>query len=207
MHLFPWELQWPCIDMPRYLLEHRGGDLEDYRRWFVARHFQREDDGTFWQACGPLSNRCLFSTTAELGFDKSASPVARDHVARRISTLKQEGKLEQELANCRVRLPQYQAAEAKFAEMSKTWADAEGMLGYWRLAAGNMVHRAKAGIHLASKALGGGGDAGERGALLEQLQALRGQCETMYEPMIKPTRRSEILGWLYDSIEEALRTV
>jgi hypothetical protein len=40
--------------------------------------------------------------------------------------------------------------------------------------------------------------------LLKELRQLRAETELMYEPICRPTRRQEMLDWMYASIEQSL---
>ena len=40
--------------------------------------------------------------------------------------------------------------------------------------------------------------------ILTDMRELRNETSRMYDSMLKPTRRKEVLSWIYDSLEHAL---
>jgi hypothetical protein len=204
VHLFPWEMQQACIDLPEFIAVNPEASIDDFEKYFVFNRFGVEDDGTFMTACGLLSNSCLFTDTPTVGHNKSASRVPADHVAQTLAKLAEEEKLESELASCQKRLAEYERAVKLFDLFSAEARKGEAMLVWWRLAARNLVNRARASRWLISRALNRDADPAEAQAILTELRALRRETNAMYAPMIKPSRLAEYLHWLYDAVETAL---
>lgn len=200
VHLHPWELQAATISIPPYVVEHPSASLEHFQNSFARSRFGA-DDRDFWVACGLLSKKCLFTYTDSLGYDKSAQRVAPGHVARVTDRIRAEGGIDRELENSRARLDEYRKALALFEAIGEAASAGESILEAWVLAARNLVNRAEASVALLSHARG---EQTRVDHILEALRALRVETDRFYSGIIKPTRRREMMDWMYSSIEEAL---
>jgi Glycosyl hydrolase family 20, catalytic domain len=205
VHLFPWELQETSIELPPFILRQPGGDLADYEKAYVREHFGVED-ARFFAAAGRLAKRGLFNYAADLGFYKDAKPAPKDYIVNRLDELAKSGTLEKEAEACRARLEEYRRGWAEFREYGKTVAKGQKELGFWDLAARNLINRAEAALVLL-KDKSEGNSAGTRreaGRVLDDLRRIRQETEAAYSTQIKPRRTKEIMQWMYDSMETAL---
>ena len=205
VHLFPWELQGPSIELPDYVAGHPGGGLGDFEKMYVRRHFGIEDTG-FFTAAGLLANRSLFNYAADLGFFKDARPAPIGYVAGRVEEIAGKGELEAELSVCESRLGEYRQALALFGAYAKIAKSGRGELYAWTIAARNLVNRAEAArILLLIRRDGvGPGPQAEAARILRELRVLRVEMEVAVGLRIKPARTAETLAWMYDSMEAAL---
>lgn len=217
VHLFPWELQWPAISAPAYLLRHPNGTLSKYPAWFEHRHFKVEDQddapvGIFWKAAGLLSKSCLFSHTHSLGFGKEGLPVPSDHVADTLRKIKDAGQLDQFAAQCQRRLADYEESLRLFENFTLRADQAASDLFCWKLAARNLVHRARTSLFLlenaekviTGQALDSTKDRQTAQQLLESLRDLRTLTENVYESFIRPLRACMMTEYMFGAVERAL---
>ena len=200
VHLFPWELQLACIDIPPYLAEHPRASMETYQDAFMRARFGISDK-RFWRACGLLSKNCLFTHTASIGHNKSALPVPLDHVAKTIDKIKNEGRIAGEAENCRQRLAEYTEALSLFDALGRKVKEGQDILAVWKLASRNLINRAECSLALLHGAMGEKTDASE---ILAEMRRLRDETDKLYASIIKPARRGEMMGWIYASMESAL---
>lgn len=205
VHLFPWELQRPSIELPEYLAGHPEGGLDPFEKAYVREHFGVDDTG-FFVAAGRLANRGLFNYAADLGFFKDARPAPVGHVSDRIEEIAKKGELEKELATCESRLEEYREGLALFGAYAKVAKTGRDELEAWALAARNLVNRAEASRVLLMDRMNGAGPEikAEAERVLEGLRALRRETEAAVAMEVKPSRTAEMMGWMYDSIEAAL---
>jgi hypothetical protein len=204
IHLFPWELQLACIDMPGYVYRHPDATIEMYQKAFVADRFGSDDDTTFMKACGLLSKPSLFTYTASLGLDKDGRHIPSDHVEKELARLKKENKLQSELENSRQRLAEYTQALALFETFTARAIRGKDILTWWHLAARNLINRARASIWLLENFMNHQPDKKESAAILTELRRLREETAVKYQSILKPTRLAEYLHWLYEAVETAL---
>jgi hypothetical protein len=205
VHLFPWELQGPSIEIPGFLKGRPTGTLEELQKAYTRGHFGLDDPG-FFIAAGLLAKRGLFSYAADLGFFKDARPAPIGYVSDRIEEIAKGGRLEQELADCETRLEEYRRGLAFFRAYAKLAKSGREELEAWILAGRNLVNRAEASRVLLRDRMGrdGPGLGSEAPRVLEELRALRRETEAAVAVTIKPARTAEILGWIFDSVESAL---
>jgi hypothetical protein len=202
VHLHPWELQLPTIELGPWMEHHPDGTLIEYQREFTINHFGLEDN-RFWRALGLLSKSILFSTMLTLGHDKTARDVPPAFAIELLHKLQAEGRLTAELENARGRLVEYQAALGLLSQITASATRGGEMLKHCVLAARNLIHRAEVAIHLIARFQGNTeGDAKE---LLDRLADLRSETESMYEPSQRSARRARIITWLYAPFEHALK--
>ena len=205
VHLFPWELQTTSIELPRFLADHPGGDLEAFEKAYVQEHFGI-DDTWFFMAVGRLANRGLFNYADDLGFFKDARPAPRGYVVDRIEEMAKKGELETELTICEARLKEYREGVALLGVYAKVVKRGQEELRAWDLAARNLVNRAESARLLLKARLSGADPeiTGEAGRILEGLRALRKETEAAVSAQVKPARTAEMMHWMYDSMEAAL---
>jgi hypothetical protein len=201
VHLHPWETQRAAIHLGPWVNKHPKGTVEDFQDHYVAKRFGVTGD-LFWRACGLLTRASLFTHTSRLGYDKSCPAVPLDHVQKTVQKLKNEGKLEAELAKSRARLEDYRRGKALFDEFSKTATKGKDDLRWWDLAARNLVNRAETAILSMTSAKGQ--PEGDAKRILTEMRQLRKETETLYRRVQRPTRRREMIAWIYDSMDKAL---
>jgi hypothetical protein len=206
VHLFPWELQQTSIDLPAFIIDDPKDDLESYQVAYVREHFGVVDT-RFFAAVGLLARRGLFNYAADLGFSKDARPAPKDYVANRLEEIAKSGRLEDELMTCEKRLEEYRKGLAALGEYSNVVKGGRQELESWALAARNLVNRAEAGRILLQNKIEGdkAGIRAEAKGILERLRALRRETEAAYAARMKPSRTREIMQWMYDSAEAALK--
>ncbi len=205
VHLFPWELQAPSIELPNYVAAYPEGNLDAYQKYYVRKHFGT-DDLRFFAAAGKLARRGLFNYADDLGFFKDARPAPRDYVANRVREIAKNGNLAKELRDCEQRLGEYREGSRMFREYSKVVANGHEEIAFWDRAARNLVNRAEAGRILLKAELNGAGPAtrAEAARILAGLRALRKEMEAACAIQVKPVRTREMQHWMYDSMEAAL---
>jgi hypothetical protein len=205
VHLFPWELQLTSIELPKFVAAHPDGDLEAFERAYVREHFGVDDTG-FFAAAGRLASRGLFNYADDLGFFKEALPARREYVADRVEEMAKKGEVGSELETCERRLAEYRDGLALFGAYAQVAKKGHDELKAWDLAARNLVNRAEASRVLLKRRFDGAGPgiATEAGRILEGLRALRLETGAAVATEVKPSRTSEMLHWMYDSMEAAL---
>ncbi len=210
VHLFPWELQLACIDVPGWQAANPAGSLRDFEGWFIRERFGT-DDSAFWAACGLLSKSCLFTHTSSLGFSKSCLGVPDNHVAATIRQLGDNGGLDEVLASCRQREQEYRKGLAKIDAFTAKAIRGREILAVWQWAGRNLLHRAAAAAMLLEQAESvlsahplSGAEAAAAGDLLCGMRTLRSETEELLAPMIRPTRRAQMVAYMYEAIEDAL---
>jgi hypothetical protein len=205
VHLFPWELQQPSIELVGFRARNPSVTLADFERAYVRAHFGADDLG-FFAAAGRLARRGLFNYAADLGFFKDARPVPVDYVAGRIEDIASKGMTDPELVECELRLREYRQGLELFRAYDRTAKSGHAELEAWILAARNLVNRAEASRFLLRTRAGreGTGAPTEARRILEELKALRVETEASVAARIKPSRTAEIMSWMYDSMSAAL---
>ncbi len=205
VHLFPWELQRPSIELPGFLAANPGRTLEDFESAYVRAHFGIDDPG-FFAAAGRLAKRGLFNYAADLGFFKDARQAPLGYIAARIEEMAEKGELDRELAATESRSEEYRQGLALFQAYGKIVRSGHDELADWTLAARNLINRAEASKLLLMVRMGRIGPEAKAEAIriLDELRALRRETEAAVAAKIKPSRTSEIVGWMYDSMEAAL---
>jgi len=201
VHLHPWELQKACIDMLPYRAAHPGASIQDFRLGFARETFDLMTT-TFFEVCCKLEGHCPYSYTNSLGYNKSCPTVPVDHIRRDIETTAAAGRLQQELEQARVALTQYSDARAMLRSLAKRAKSGERYLDAWLLAADVLIHRARSAIFLLSREKGK--EAGDATALAAALDALEQRMRRLYTPIHRPTRREEMMRWMFASLREAL---
>jgi hypothetical protein len=205
VHLFPWELQLPSIELPGFLDRNLGATLEDFERDYVRRHFGI-DDLDFFAAAGRLARRGLFNYAADMGFFKDARPAPPDYVQKRVEEAVRGGELEKDVAECESRLAEYRQGLELFRAYAGSAPTGRAELEDWILAARNLINRAEASKFLLRIAGGRAvaGDAAEGRRILDDMRSLRRETETAVTARIKPSRTAEMMSWMYDAMEAAL---
>jgi hypothetical protein len=213
VHLFPWEMQLPSIELPGFMARDPGATLADFERAYVRGHFG-VDDPAFFAAAGRLARRGLFNYAADLGFFKDARPAPLDYIAGRVDDMAAKGRLEIELAECELRLREHSQGLEMLTAYDGKAKSGHAELGAWILAAKNLVFRAQASRLLLRARLGYGqaGNLTDLRALWADearlvhaaLRVLRDETDAAVAERIKPSRTAEIMSWMYDSLEAAL---
>jgi hypothetical protein len=212
VHLFPWELQLPAIAVPAFLSEDADASLATYPDWFAACFLGLGSGQRFWAACGLLSKPCLFSQTAQLGFGKAMRPTPRGWFSQRLGEIVGQGQVKTELGTCRERLADYRRAARLFAGLRPGTAQGKALLEDWILAADTLAHRAELGLHLLRHADTLADPRRPLPAAMARrlvhlragMRELRDRHAAMLRVRIKPQRRRQILGWMFDALDREL---
>ena len=95
-----------------------------------------------------------------------------------------------------------------FGALAQSSDKGSSLLETWLLAARNLINRAEVTAFLLTHAATPrplAPAARQQGAnLLQQLRLLRDETNTLYDSILKPTRRKLVIDWLYRSVEHAL---
>jgi hypothetical protein len=205
VHLFPWELQLPSIELPRFIASNPCGGLEEFQAAYVHEHFGVDDTG-FFAAAGRLANRGLFNYADDLGFFKEALPARKEYVEDRVWHMAKEGEIDAELEICERRLAEYRDGLALFDAYAKVAKNGQEELKAWNLAARNLINRAEASRALLRLRASGPSPElkADAARALEGLRALRKETASAIAAQVKPSRTRDMLHWMYDSMEAAL---
>lgn len=206
VHLHPWELQHAHIAATGYLASRPGATIDEFRDWYTKDTFGLTGN-RFWEAAEALSAPCLFSYTSSLGYGKACLPVPEYHVRDTINNIVDGGRLEKELDRARQRGSEYAHGLELFTTLREEASKGDRALALWELAARTLLNRAEATECLLLSRIEGFDPAEQRGraqAVLEQMRLLRAEYEKVYEPMIRPARRTQMIGYMFDSVETAL---
>lgn len=206
VHLFPGELQKTSMELPNFIVNDPNCEIDSYQDHYVRKHFGI-DDTRFFTAAGMLAKRGLFNYAADLGFFKEAMPAPKEYVMNRLDEIAKKGELEKELETCENRLEEYRKGFMMFGEYAKAVHKGQDELIFWELAARNLINRAEAGRILLKNRMNRNDQdvKAEAEKILERLQALRKETEAAYSTRVKPSRTKEIMQWMYDSMETALK--
>ncbi len=208
VHLFPYELQRPALELPDYLAKHSGAELDQYEFDYCRTHFGVENR-EFFEAAGLLSSSCLFSDTPTSGHFKDCRGAPDGHIRRVLDRLIREECLAQELARSQCRISEYLRAANILEHLAGNAKGSHDELACWQLAARNLVHRAKTSAYVLKRELAGtqglaAGNAAEAAQLLFEISVLKAQTECMYQNILMPSRRREVIEWIYGPLERYL---
>ncbi len=206
VHLHPWELQDAHIAAVGYLSQHPEASKDEFRAWYVRETFGLED-GRFWEAGELLSKPSLFTYTRSLGYGKACQAVPEDHVATTIRKIQADGRLDEEIENARKRRGEYTESLGLFTAMRQESVRGDDLLAVWGLVARNLNNRAEASeLLLLSHAEGFDRVAHRDQArdILGRMQMLHAEYETLYKTMIRPARRQQMIGYMFEAVEDAL---
>lgn len=208
VHIFPWELQLACIEMLPYLANNQVANADEYLKEFSRKYFGDAGDD-FLTGCEFLSKNVLFSYTDSVGISKSSAPIARDHIKKRIADIVRENNLEKELINTQKRLAEYQQSLLIFSSLEDEVAPKSAdILGIWKLSAENLINRAKATSLLLEFYMDNSVDISMRiEQVLEEMKILRAKTNALYQQIMKPSRCNAIIGWLFDGVENELKSI
>ena len=209
VRLFPWELQTACIDAPAFINKHPQATLDEFVTFYLENRFGTTDAGLF-EACGMLAKSCIFMDVHSLGFNHHTLPVPINYVHKHLAGLS-DSDLQTELDNCRTRLDEYLQAQRILTAFAEKAAKGHDLLANWNLAARNLVNRTAAAAVLLRKEITrrtrntlAESVRQEARDILNELQQLKKETENMYRTSLKPSRRAEVISWLFDSVEHAL---
>lgn len=212
VRLVPWELQISAIDIPGFVMKNPDKTLDAYQRYFTKKQFGVADATDFWRAAGLLAKLCVFAEQRSLGFYKDCRPAPSDQVDRALDAIASEGRLSAERENCSKVLPGYQEALELLRAFARRAPKGGRLIGLWDLAARNLCNRARASAllldckseNITQLALTDPRRQ-EAASILAEMRALRSETERLYLTMQKPMRTGEIMAWVYDSVDNALR--
>ena len=142
------------------------------------------------------------SYTSSLGYNKSCQAVPINHVQHDLATVAAEGRLQQELEQARVALAHYSEGRAMLRSLANRAKSGKRYLDAWLLAADVLIHRAWSAIFLLSREKGK--EAGDATALGAELDALEQRMRRLYTTIHRPTRREDMMRWMFASLREAL---
>lgn len=206
VHLHPWELQHAQIAAVGYKANHPGATLDEFRDWYVEKTFGIQGD-QFWKSAELLSQSCLFTPTSSLGFGKACQPVPDGHVDTTLDKIVSEGRLDAELQKARESYESYLFAIFPIGDLRKKASEGDALIEGWELASLALMNRASVTV-LLLESRHEGSDPDEIQSRAEKLlgysRSLRQLYEELYEPMIRPTRREQMIGYMFGSVEDAL---
>jgi hypothetical protein len=209
VHLFPWELQLPCIEAAVFARANPDSSVEAFQKHYTRNHFGT-DSPDFFNGVERLAKSCLFSTSNGLGYNKSAQPVEPGYFRNALESLATEGRLAAELADCRQRLQEYREGHQILDRFSRDVARGREELDGWLLAGRNMINRAEASICLLTDQLKRQGtdplpdESPDCQRVLGDLQHLKTETDKLYQPIIKTSRRAEYITWMFEGVEKEL---
>ncbi|MBN1437095.1 MAG: family 20 glycosylhydrolase [Sedimentisphaerales bacterium] len=210
VRLHPWELQTSAIDIPGFLAANPDANIQDFQKSYSKDRFGL-DDNSIWEACGLLSKVCSLMESYQIGFEKHTLAVPSDTVQRQITEWADKDELNSRLRDCVSYGKEYRQGLEKLKDIAGRAKKGQDLLALWILAAQNLINRSdvtafllrtelsqRLGIDLAESHWQNGR------ALLDQMRELKAETEVMYRDSLKPTRRAEIISWIYDSTEYAM---
>jgi hypothetical protein len=202
VHLHPWELQHAQISAVGYRAQDPSRTLDDFRAWYTDRTYGLKDNG-FWEAVEGLSEPCLFTYTRSLGFGKACLPVRENHVEKTVAKIIQDGDLEKELQRARKRIEEYRHSLALIRALQEDAVKGGKTLALWELAARTLVNRAEASELILLTRAAGYDTEGQREharKLLDEMRGLRAEYEEVYSGMIRGSRRTLMIGYMFDAV-------
>ncbi|HBG27273.1 MAG: hypothetical protein A2Y10_02435 [Planctomycetes bacterium GWF2_41_51] len=205
MHLLPWELQSPSLEIPNFILNNPRLSLEDYLKFYSENHFGINDN-RFFEACELLSRGCLFTHHPTLGFNKSAFATADGHVGKTICEIRNNGKLETEIGNCLICIDEYTKGIEIFNQLLLGATKGQEEIKYWHLAGENLLNRAKTSTYFltfnwGSEIKGNLKSKLEPHVLLAEMQTLKRRIKSFYLDQLKPDCVNNYMHWIYYPIE------
>ncbi len=208
VHLFPYELQFPAIAAAKYALNN-DYSLEAFQVEF-SKYFFGLANNDFFIAAGLLSKNCLFSYGGTLGFGKFTRPAESGHIKRILARELEANRLDANIENCRSRKQEYGQAKIMFEQLLNQELLNRDLVEKWLLAARNLENRANVSLLIlqmrkadsSMDTLRPGND--EITAVLSELRLLKQLTEEMYQSISMPQRREEIIGWIFNAVEEEL---
>ena len=200
-HLFPWELQMSSIDIPDFQKCRPDKSMECYKSTFVKEHFGFSDEQSveFWQATDLLSKSIRLARAASLGVGKHCNPVPEDFFVRLIDELTDNNQLEIELSDMNDRLVEYRQGLEILQTLLQETTKGQGEFQWWVLGAENLILHTECSLFLVKNTLSIPTNDNPSN-LLERLKRQKEKTAIAYTTILKPTRREEIVGWLFDSV-------
>lgn len=203
-HLFPWILQEACIDLPAAKNINPEITQADYKRKFVEDSFGSKDSELFWDGVEAFAQTGLFMLTHKLGCGKNPQKVPKTLVLKKLDEIEADGQLESEIEKAVGLVGCYQDGLNKLKDFSATINKGKDSIYWWLLAACNQLNRARVSLYLLeSRVKSVDADIGQR--LLDEMLKLKRKTDSYYSSQIKPTRRADMMHWIYDSCEYSLR--
>jgi hypothetical protein len=128
-----------------------------------------------------------------------------------LSGLKEKGQLDEALTGCRARMDEYTRGRELMAHFAQHATRGQDELAIWDLEAANLIARARSSAFLiehASDVIGGrklasASDRQKAQELLDCEQAQRAATTVLYESMIRPTRREEMMEYAFGAVAKA----
>jgi hypothetical protein len=206
-HLFPWELQLTSIDMPDYQKRQSAESIESYKRAFAEEHFGFSDDrnGEFWRAVNLLGRSIRLGQCGSLGMGKHCNDIPKDYFFISIDTLAKEGCLEAELSDMEKRLVEYRQGLAIVKTLLQGAEKGLDELQWWVLGSENLILHTECSLFLVKHKMNLPTDEDPE-ELFKRLERQKKITGAAYTPILNPTRRKEIIRWLYDSVTFAVET-
>jgi len=213
VHIFPWELQLPGIELAGALRKDPDLDIDAFEERYARETFGLEGRALF-DAMGLLSKSCLFTNTATMGFGKSLPPVNRGWARERVAALGEADGIVAARENVAARRSEYEEAIERFESLAGQARRGSDLLAIWLLAARNLRSRAEVSAFLLDHAEAllaeqplAGVDRQRAGALRGEQDALLRETQALYEPMIRPDRRERLVAYLFEPWLAALASL
>ncbi len=207
VRIHPWEQQLACIDIPGFLRKNPKATKEEFVNAFAAERFGLQNADELMLACGLLSQTCIFTDSISLNIDKHCLLVADDYIGQKITQLREERKIEAEAANCRKRLADYRKSLEMFESIATQATCGSEYLEIWKLQARNLINRAEASEMLLTQPgepIKNSVVRAKAKRILDEMRSLRKATDDLFSTMIRPTRKDEMVEYMFGCIERAL---
>lgn len=204
VHLFPYELQLSCIELPGYLCKNPEKSISDFWQHFVEKQFGLTDYNCLMKVFGLFSKACLFSSAPQLGYTKANFNTSKRYILDKLEDYSKSSLLEKHITFNKERLSEYKIGYELLNNLKVTVNKGHNLLEHWCLAAENLINRAEAGIYLLEAKFNIEKDVTRRDRILQEMAVLKVKTKKMYMDKIKPSNLDQYLHWIYDSIEYAL---
>ncbi len=204
VHFHPWEMQKSCIDMLPFSVAKPDANLDGFHADFLRDTFGEGTD-EFIQVQKLFESPAPYTYTRSLGFHKSCLTVNGDHIFKEVCEIHEKGNAEAELEKARTALRGYEKGMTLLYRVQSKAVSGSEFLDVWELMGRVLVHRAKADLFLFSPESERNDEHRER--LIQELDALRTEVETLYTSIHLPIRGREITGWMFTAFRYALEYI
>ncbi|MEA2012151.1 MAG: family 20 glycosylhydrolase [Verrucomicrobiota bacterium] len=205
VHLFPYEMQLAQIMIPEFVSQNSKGGLVEFQKFLTLKLFGIEIIN-FFDTCELIAGNVLFSYTASLGFNTCIFETPDKHIQITLEKLATEGNLQLELDNCYNQLINYKKALIIFKEFHNVAIKGDDILDLWILQTENLINRAEISALILTHKIAEDINEPESpkeenlDQVISKLKSLKIDLELSYQSKIKPCRRGEIIGLLFDPI-------
>ncbi len=195
VHLYPLELQAPTLALAGY----DGLSEAQYEQAFASDCFGI-GGAAFFRAVRILSEPVYLGLTHSVGHNQVVPEAPADAVGRALGKLSKEERARHASEAGRL-LARYREAASILADLQGAAKKNAKVIQDWRLAADNLIFRARVQQCLLSPTP----DGNLRKALLAELPALRKRTEAMYRQKVRPANVALIIKNLFDPVQAALQ--